>query len=249
MYNTNNDIILKQHNKVTEARYEMSALEKNIVYMLMAQLRDTDPVGKEYEISIVGLQNKMKAIGQEISLDEIKEATHSLINRIYSFDEPDTGYQIDLTIFASVTYKNNSDFFSIELSRTIRPYLFDLKFDFTSYKLDFALSLTSKYAKRIYEMLSQHKETGIFYITVLELKERLKLIDPSTKTEKFKAWSSFAKHVLEVAKREISKKTDLSFSYILKKTGAKYTAIEFQIFKQNKEAAQQNSQTQLELGL
>lgn len=33
---------IKQHNAIVEARYEISALEKNIIYMLLAQIKDDD---------------------------------------------------------------------------------------------------------------------------------------------------------------------------------------------------------------
>jgi len=46
--NEKNKKILKQHNAITEARYEMSALEKNIFYMLLAELKDDDPIDKKY---------------------------------------------------------------------------------------------------------------------------------------------------------------------------------------------------------
>ena len=228
--------ILKQHNKVTEARYEMSALEKNIVYMLMAQLKDDDPPKKKYFISIQELQERLQGIGEDISLPLLLEATGKLVTRVYEFDEP-SGDRVQMSLFASVIYRDNSDSIEIELSRTIRPYLFELKFDFTSYQLSSALSMRSEYSKRIYEMLSQHRDTGIFKISVLKLKERLKLIDTSTKVEKYKAWSSFSKDVLEVAKKEINKKSEIYFTYTLQKTGRKYTDIEFTIIPNSKKEA------------
>ena len=134
--------ILKQHNKVTEARYEMSALEKNIVYMLMAQLKDDDPPKKKYFISIQELQERLQGIGEDISLPLLLEATGKLVTRVYEFDEP-SGDRVQMSLFASVIYRDNSDSIEIELSRTIRPYLFELKFDFTSYQLSSALSMRS----------------------------------------------------------------------------------------------------------
>ena len=43
---------IKQHNAIIEARYEMSALEKNIIYMLLAQLKDDDPPEKAYMLLV-----------------------------------------------------------------------------------------------------------------------------------------------------------------------------------------------------
>jgi plasmid replication initiation protein len=232
-----NIIILKQHNKVTEARYDMSALEKNIVYMVMAQLRDDDPLKKKYFVSIEELKQKLRKMGKEIDLSLLLEATGKLVTRVYQFDEGDEGDYLQLSLFGSVTYLNNTGLIEIELSPEVRNYLFNLKFDFTSYQLNSALNLRSKYSKRIYEMLSQHKEVGLFNISVLKLKERLKIIDPATKTDKHKNWSSFSRDVLEISRKEINKKTELKVTYTLKKTGLKYTDIEFHIVKKDSEEA------------
>jgi plasmid replication initiation protein len=221
-------IILKQHNALTEARYEMSSLEKNIFYMLMSQLIEIEK--RYYQINITELKKKLRELGQEISLGDIQEATKNLVTRIYELDEPSGDY-LQVTLFASVEYKEGSDLIEIELSKTIRSYLFDLEFDFTSYQFNSALSLRSIYSKRIYEMLSQYKDLGIFEISVQKLKERLRIIDPVNKIEKFTVWSVFSKDVLELTRREISKKTDISFTYTPKKTGRKYTDIEFHIIK------------------
>jgi plasmid replication initiation protein len=98
-------------------------------------------------------------------------------------------------------------------------------------------------------MLSQHKDVGVFKISVQELRERLKLISKSSKKDKLTGWSAFEKTVLEGAKKEINEKTELKVIYPLKKTGPKYTEIEFHISKKDSEEAPKGTQNQLELGL
>jgi plasmid replication initiation protein len=71
----------------------------------------------------------------------------------------------------------------------------------------------------------------------LKLKERLKIIDPTKKVEKHKVWSSFSRDALEVPKKEINKKSELYFIYILQKTGRKYTDIEFAITPNSRKEA------------
>jgi plasmid replication initiation protein len=246
--NLTNSILLKQHNAITEARYEMSALEKNITYMVMAQFRDDDPVGKRYFVSIQELKNKLKELGEEINLQQIKEAMRGLITRVYSFYD-DSGNPIAMALFASVTYTDDSDLIRIEIISEVRHFMFDLKYDFTSFSLWSALRLRNIYAKRIYEMLSQHKDEGIFKISVQQLRERLKLTSKSGKKDKLSGWSDFEKTVLAESKKEINEKTELDCTYILKKTGPKYTDIEFHIKKKDSEATLKSPETQLELGL
>lgn len=79
-------------------------------------------------------------------------------------------------------------------------------------------------------MVSQHKDVGIFKISVQELRERLKL-----NKDKLSGWTDFQKTVLESSIKEINEKTELSTTYTLKKTGRKYTEIEFHIFKKDSE--------------
>jgi hypothetical protein len=109
------------------------------------------------------------------------------------------------------------------------PFLYNVKSKFTTFTLSAALKLKSKHSKRMYEMLSQFKGTGIFRISVKELKERLALIDLETGKEEYAKFGLFATKVLKVAQVEINCQTDLSFTYNAKKTGRKITDLEFKI--------------------
>ena len=224
-------ITIKQHNAITEARYDMSATEKNIIYMLLAQLEDDDPVKKRYMISMRQLQTRLEQLGQVVSREQLQKATSTLISRVYSIIEEGSGDYVQMSLFASVIYTDDSDLVEIELSPDIRPYLFQLKNNFTSFELDMALSLKSKYSQRMYEILSKYRDVGTFQISVEKLKYILELIHPLTKAEMFKEWSSFSNDILEVSKKEIDEHTDICFIYTLKKTGRKYTDIEFHISK------------------
>ncbi len=106
------------------------------------------------------------------------------------------------------------------------------------------MKLKSVYSKRIYEMLSQHKDVGIFKITVQELRDRLKL---NSKTNKLSGWTAFEKTVLESSIKEINQKTELNSSYILTKTGTKYTEITFYITRKEDKVPKEGIQTQLAL--
>lgn len=119
----------------------MSALEKNIVYMVMVQIRDDDASSKtEFFISIQELKNKLKELGEEITLADIEEATDKLITRVYNFYDH-VGNDVSMTLFASTVYTGGSDLIEIEILSTARRYLFDLKYDFTSFLLLNALRL------------------------------------------------------------------------------------------------------------
>lgn len=213
---------IRQHNAITEARYEMSALEKDIFYMLLAQVREDDAFGKEYVIHL----NKLEEHIGKISAEELGKAEDNLLSRVYVI--PKDGGELYVSLMTVVRYNDLERTLRIKISQKLLPYLIKLKAHYTEYQLDMALRLKSKYAKRMYEMLSQHKEVGLFAISLRDFKYRLYLLNKRGE-EKYEAWAMFKKHILDVAQKELAEHTDIRFTYTAKKTGRKYTHLEFQI--------------------
>ena len=104
-----------------------------------------------------------------------------------------------------------------------------LKKNYTQFQLDVVLSLKSKYAKRLYEMLSQHKEIGELNISVKELKRRLKLNQEDPQQETYAQFTTLRRNVLDIAQQELQEHADIHFTYTLGKTGSKYTDLIFHI--------------------
>lgn len=214
---------LKQHNAITTARYEITTTEKNIVYGIIAQIKENDPPDKVYTFHVSSICD-----GKEVKYNNIKEATNRLLSRVYEIKKPNGGW-LKITMVSSIEYIPECGTIEVKIDSKLRPYLFDLKNNFTTFQLKMALDLRSKYAKRMYEMLSQYKDTGFMKISVADLKERLKLLDKETGEEKYSKWSMFVEKVLEVAKRELSEKTDIAFSYTPLKEGKKFTHLTFEV--------------------
>ena len=214
---------LRQHNVITEARYDMSAIEKNIFYLLMSALQADDPPQKSYIIDI-----STSRVLKDVSIEELRQAARNLITRVYYIDKPN-GNTLALTLMTVVSYDEEKKEMRIVISQKLLPYLIALKEDYTEFGLDIALSLRSKHAKRIYEMLSQHKTSGLMKISVEELKYRLALKDPKTEGEKYRSWATFKSAVLDNSKKELAKHSDINFAYEAIKTGRKYTDLVFQI--------------------
>jgi plasmid replication initiation protein len=225
--------LIFQDNAITTARYSMSALEKNIMYMVMAQLGKNDPADRYYRIVAKDL---MQRTNKEIRYAEFKEATSRLREREITILK-DNGNILQIGLISSAEYIQGAGVIEIGLDPKIRPYIFELKENFTSFELNMALSLNSKFSKRLYEMLAQFRSTGVLRISVLELKERLKLVDSKTGEEQYEKWSAFEKYVIKVAQKELEKHTDITFDYKLKKTGKRFTDITFSI-KQKKIVAE-----------
>jgi plasmid replication initiation protein len=204
-------ISIWQSNFITAARYEMTAMEKNLIYMVMAQIKKSDTPGKLYVVSATEL---MKHTGSHILYEDLKKATSRLRERKLDGILANGNY-LGVGFIASAEYITGKGLIEIELSQKILSFYLDLKEQFTTFQLDIALSLNSVYAKRLYEMLSMFKnmKDKKFLLSITELKERLFLIDKKTGKDKYPTYTKLESNVLKPAEREINGQTDIFFTY------------------------------------
>lgn len=218
---------LWQDNALTIARYEMTALEKNILYMVMATIRKDDAPNTIYRVSAKEL---MTLTGEQVRTSDLQRATKRLITRYFETVLPG-GNILQATFLASAEYITGQGVIELELSQKVRPLYVELKDRFTTLQLHTALTLNSKYAKRLYELFSMYKNLPdkTFRIDVRELKERLELIDAKTGKDRYEKWTHFKNRVLDPAEHEVNGKADLSFTYQPIKKGRSVAQIEFTV--------------------
>lgn len=201
-----------QDNVLTTARYEMTEAEKNLLYMVVAEVKATDPPDKMYQVSV---KEMAKVCGsKELMLDAYKQATEKLMSRVFTATL-ENGDILQASFIASALYKKGTGIIEIELSQKVRPYYVDLHSKFTKIQLVAAISLNSVYAKRVYELLCMYKNmpNKTFLQDLRGIKTMLGIINPKTGRDKYPIWTQFARDVLEIAAKEINGNTDLSFSF------------------------------------
>ncbi|MCK8496134.1 replication initiation protein [Spirosoma sp. RP8] len=201
-----------QDNVLTVARYEMTETEKNILYMVVAQVRKEDSPMKMYQVSV----KEMAALtgSDELNFEAYKRATEKLVGRVFQTVLP-SGNLLQASFFASAEYKTGTGIIELELSQKVRPFYVDLNQRFTKIQLVAAISLNSAYAKRVYELLCMYKnmQNKTFKRDLIELKNMLGIIDPKTGKDIYPDWTKFQMRVLDVATREINGHTDVTFTY------------------------------------
>ncbi|MHB9147662.1 MAG: replication initiation protein [Candidatus Amoebophilus sp.] len=247
VFREDSPVKIKQHNAITEARYEMTALQKNILYLLLSQLRDDDSSINKYSLSI---QELKRIRNLRVNREEFLQSARGLITSGLTIYNEEQDKFVTIGILASAEYdvtNSKGNLLIIEFDKRLHPFLYNVKSRFTTFTLEKALNLKSKYSKRIYEMLSQFKDTGIFRISVRSLKTRLGLIDEKMGKEEYIKFGLFNTYVLEVARKEINEQTDISFSFVTKKTGKKITDLEFYITYKLNNQAQKESVLKLDI--
>jgi plasmid replication initiation protein len=211
MEDKNEKKVIWQDNFITSGRYEMTALEKNILYAVLSQLKKTDPIGHVYLVStkdITGLN------GDRINFENFRKSTEKLLTRVIEGILPN-GNLLQVNFISHAEYLKNQGVISIGLSPKVVPFFMDLKKNFTTFDLDIALSLKSIYSKRFYEILSRYKNLPdkTFSLKLDHLKSMLEIINPQSGKDKYPTYTLFKKNVLDLAYNEINKLSDLNFSY------------------------------------
>lgn len=226
-----NDSLLeiRQHNAITTARYEMSACEMDIVFSLLSVLRKEDSPGTIYRIRVKKLE---ELTGRAWNYQRLLEATSNLRSREYHI--ADNKHVLQVGLLASALYLKGEGIIELEISERMRHYLIDLKNNFTSFRLQSVFSLSSKYAKRVYQIASQWKDIGeTKTFTLVEFKVMLALVDPKGKEpEQYAKVSALQKYVLDVAMNQINEHTDLRINYELIKKGRAFHSIRFFVNRQ-----------------
>ena len=127
--------------------------------------------------------------------------------------------------FSTLLYKEGVIEYAFD--ERLKPYLLNLKNNFTSYQLKNILSLKSVYAIRMYELLKQYEVAKTRTIEIKELRSLLNISRGYKNNDITK--------LLENVKEELTLKTDLTFNFEVFKKQQKLNEVKFTIQHNKKE--------------
>ncbi len=219
----NQQLEIRQHNALTNARYEYSELQLDLFFFIVSKLRK-DEQNTIYKLNIAELSS---LTGKRYNGAYLQKATADMGSRMLEVED-DKRYR-QIWMFQQISYVKGEGIIEFDLTKYVLPYLFELKNNFTSYELAAALRLTSKYAKRIYQICSQWKDLGeTKKYDIQDFKKTLGLIDGKG-NEKMRQIKDFRESVLDIAVKQINEHTELHVSYSLEKQGKAFKNIVFTV--------------------
>jgi plasmid replication initiation protein len=212
---------IKQHHQITSGRYDFTPCQLDIMFMLLATIRDGDEPNKEYHISVKDIELITK---RKWNYQQLKDSTEKLMGRVYDI-ELEKGLK-QIVLFNEVQYLIGTGSFYIVINPSAREYIFNLK-QFTLLELKSLLLLTSGHAKRLYAIACQRRNMTDRDMPISTLKEMLYLKDSKgILPEQYQKFGMFKKNVLDIAKKQINEHTDIKFDYKLHKVRSRsYTHI------------------------
>lgn len=219
----NQNVEIRQHNAITNARYEYSEMQLDIFLYLLAKLRK-DKTDGIYEVSVIEMG---KLTGKKYNYQQLRLATEGMGSRMFEVSTPKS--YIQLWMFQRIEYVHGTGIIEVEFANPIKPYLFDLKDNFTSFQLYAALRLSSKFAKRVYTLCSQWKDKGQTQTFSLdEFKKMLSLLDDKG-NEQYRQIGQLKQFVLDESVKQINQHTDLEIGYTLQKRGRSFNSVTFTV--------------------
>ena len=222
--------IVSKSNKLINGRYNLGVNEQKIILTMISLIDINDREFNKVTFTMREISNLLDISVNNLYRDIGKTIKNLRKNDIFidERDENGIGKIIETSFVTTAIYDNKQGLLSLEFSNVLKPYLLELKGLFTSYRLDNALSLSSKYSIRIYEKLKCNEFKKSFIWNIEELKEDLMLNQKS-----YNLYSNMKQKIILVSINDINKNTDIKVTFEEIKAGRKITAIKFYI-KENR---------------
>ncbi len=224
--------LVTKSNMLIEANYKLGVVEQKIILCLASNIQPTDSDFKTYTLPIKEF-NKLLGLKGTPKYSELRQTTKELMQKVFELRIQKKVIQVAWLSY--VAYNETEGTIDIRFDPFLRPYLLELKKEFTSYKLENVVKLKSSYAIRIYELLKQYEKLQERTFLITDLRKMLGAEDV------YPAYGNFKQRVLVPAQKELKKKTDIMFDIEEVKTGRKVTKIKFLIKSSKKKGNQQLS--------
>lgn len=217
---TNENNLVTKSNMLIEANYKLGVVEQKIILCLASNIHPKDSDFKTYTLPIKEF-HKLLGLKGSPKYSELRQITKELMQKV--FEVRINKKIIQVAWLSYVAYNESEGTIDVRFDPFLRPYLLQLKREFTSYKLENVVKLKSSYAIRIYELLKQYEKLQERTILLADLRKMLGAEDI------YPAYGNFKQRVLIPAQKELKKKTDINFEIEEIKVGKKVDKVKFVI--------------------
>jgi len=230
--------IVKKHNDLIKAKGALSQTAQKMLAMLIGMIRVDDTEFQKYALHINTYKKEIDSTSKKSTKDYTDQALELMRNPFYIMENNKRKF----FNWCSMVEPDEIDGYVIfQIHPELKPYLLELKKEiggFTQYFLVNILNLKGKYSPRLYEyFISQWKQykhynkSSTKYTFELELSE---MKDTLGLNDKKYRYNDIKKQIIEKAKEDFRKYTDIQFEYEEKKIGRRVDSILFTIYDNNK---------------
>jgi len=214
-------LIVKDNRIIRNVRYSLSAQEQKLIIYAISKVVAEDKELKQISFKISDYLNIVGSTNSGKDYQRIKATIRDLRNK--SWWVKDGNKQVLLAFLDTATVNEETREIELTLSKSLKPYLIDLKQNFTKYELINVLCLRSKYSIRLYEIFKSYLWLNRWEVYLDEFRE---IIDIGDKYEDF---TEFKRNVINPSIKEINRFTDLTITMQTLKKGRSIDKLIFNI--------------------
>lgn len=225
---TTQEVVLGENHRVTksnrliEARYKLTRNEQRFVLIMTSLIEPSQGRFTFYRVPVKSLIRWMGLENNHRAYERIREVVDSLLKKPLEIRTEKE--LIKANWVSSVSeYVEEKGIVTFEFSEKLKPYLLQLKEQFSSYRLEHVLKLKSAYSIRFYELLKQYERVGHRTIQLDDLRRMLHV------DSRYPEYADLRKNVIDPAQRELRASTDIAFEYQPVRQHRRIVALEFKI--------------------
>lgn len=221
-----NKTVVKANELIQKSRFNLSLQQQKVVLYLISQIQPTDTEFKLYEFNInefckvCGIDNTS---GKNYA--DLKQAIKDIAQKVLWITLPN-GKDATIRWIEKAYIDSKRGMIEIRLDEDMKPFLLQLKDNFTAYEIIYTLHFKSKYTIRLYELIkSIHFHELRQYERTFQIDELKRMLGAETYT----LYKNFKLRVLTPSVNEINEYSDKTLSFIENKKGNKVVSITFTI--------------------
>lgn len=221
---------LAKGNPLINASFDITAIQFKILLHMISKvdmsLEDFQPI----TIQISEFQ-KFANINTKAIYEVIEAQAEKLKNKSILYEDDEV--KLSTNLLSSWKYHKKKGCYTFRFDPELKPFLLDLKENFTVYDIRNIIQLNSAYAIRFFEFCKQFENLGRFEMQIDEIKHLFKI------EAKYKNYYDFKKYVIEQARKELKTYSELYFDIDKEvKQSRKVVALRFKIIKNRKKFEQ-----------
>ena len=216
-------------NRLINASYKLSLLETQLIQFAIFRSREENK-GLDASSPVILKISKFRELydperKNHALYADIKAAVARLWVREFGYLEAIDGSirRHKVRWLQEISYNDKIGEVSLTFTNHVAEHLYRVSENFTRYEIKDSAQLTSSYAVRFYEFLSQYEKLGTRKMSIEQLREMLQL------QNEYKIFGNFKARVIDTAIKQINKHTNLRVMYQLEKENRKVCAITFKI--------------------
>lgn len=212
------DKVIALDNALINARYFMTLNELRIFALMLCRVGKDDS-----DFSMIKIPCQQLFPKKNVKYELIKEAAKKLASKTIEVEvlTAKNKRRFDaIPLMSWCSYTEGEGYVSARFNDLVKPYVLNLKKNFTSAQLKLLNTMTSFYSWRLYWLLKQYEDFSKRRMSLTEFAEKMMI------EKKYQEWYDIKRRVLQPVQKDL-KKSDMRFEYEVEKQGRKVAFITF----------------------